>query len=136
MKKPSIAERAKKAGLRMTPQRKLIAKAIDGELDHPDAEAVYAYASAIDERISLATVYRTLRQFEEHEIIDRHQFGDGKARYEDARRAHHDHLIDLDSGEVIEFIEPEIELLQEKIAKKLGYQIEGHRLELFGRKIK
>ena len=100
--------------------------------DHPDVEELHARANAQDSGISLATVYRTVKLFEESGILERLEFGDGRARYEDADRDHHDHLIDLNSGEVIEFCDPEIEELQEKIAKKLGYQLKGHKLELYG----
>ncbi|MCB2121297.1 MAG: transcriptional repressor, partial [Rhodobacteraceae bacterium] len=98
----------------------------------PDVEELYARACAVDPRISLATVYRTVRLFEEAGILDKLEFGDGRARYEDAERDHHDHLIDLSTGEVIEFCDPEIEALQEKIAARLGYKLKGHRMELFG----
>ena len=104
--------------------------------DHPDAEELYARASARDSGISLATVYRTVKLFEESGILDKVEFGDGRARYEDAERDHHDHLIDLNSGEVIEFVDPDIEALQEKIAAKLGYRLKGHKLELYGVPIK
>jgi len=100
--------------------------------DHPDVEELYGRASGVDPRISIATVYRTVKLFEEAGIIDKLEFGDGRARYEDAERDHHDHLIDMNSGEVIEFVDPEIEALQEKIAEKLGYRLIGHRLELYG----
>ena len=97
-----------------------------------DVEELYARASALDAGISIATVYRTVKLFEEAGILERLEFGDGRARYEDAEREHHDHLIDMNTGEVIEFVDPEIEALQEKIAKKLGYQLKGHKLELYG----
>ena len=97
---------------------------------------MHARANARDARISLATVYRTVKLFEEAGILDRLEFGDGRARFEDSQRAHHDHLIDMDTGEVIEFVDPEIEALQDKIARRLGYKLEGHRLELLGRKIR
>ncbi len=134
MKNPTLSERARAKGLRMTAQRILIAEVMDEAENHPDAEEIYAQANARDRNISLATVYRTLRQFEEAGILDRLDFGDGRARFEDARRAHHDHLLDMDTGEVIEFVDEDIEALQEKIAKKYGYELVGHRLELFGRK--
>lgn len=116
----------------MTEQRRVIAQVLDAAADHPDVEALYARASAVDPRISLATVYRTVKLFEEAGILEKVEFGDGRARYEDAERAHHDHLIDVTTGAVIEFIDPEIEALQEKIAAKLGYKLQGHKLELYG----
>lgn len=119
-------------GLRLTDQRRVIAKVLEQSEDHPDVEELYARACAVDPRISLATVYRTVRLFEEAGILDKLEFGDGRARYEDAERDHHDHLIDLSTGEVIEFCDPEIEALQEKIAARLGYKLKGHRMELFG----
>ncbi|MDA8761652.1 transcriptional repressor, partial [Amylibacter sp.] len=100
--------------------------------DHPDVDIIYSRVSKIDNSISIATVYRTVKQFEEAGIIDRVDFGDGRARYEDAKREHHDHLIDIQSGSVIEFVDPEIEKLQERIAERLGYELRGHRLELYG----
>ena len=123
-------------GLRMTDQRRVIARVLSSSDDHPDAEELHRRASAEDPRISLATVYRTVKLFEESGILDRLEFGDGRARYEDADREHHDHLIDLNTGQVIEFCDPEIEALQEKIAQKLGYRLKGHKLELYGVPIK
>ncbi|MGB3148595.1 MAG: Fur family transcriptional regulator [Paracoccaceae bacterium] len=116
----------------MTGPRRVIAKILQESPDHPDAEVLYSRACQIDPKIALATVYRTVKLFEEAGILEKLEFGDGRARYEDAQRAHHDHLIDLTTGEVIEFVDPEIEALQEKIAKRLGYRLKGHRLELFG----
>ena len=104
--------------------------------DHPDVEELYARAAKLDPRISIATVYRTVKLFEEAGILDRLEFGDGRARYEDAERDHHDHLIDVNSGDVIEFVDPEIEALQERIAARLGYRLVGHRLELLGVPVK
>lgn len=130
--RPSILERCEAKGLRMTGQRRTIAGVLEGAEDHPDVEELYARASAEDAGISLATVYRTVKLFEEAGILDRLEFGDGRARYEDAERDHHDHLIDITSGEVIEFVDAEIEALQERIAAKLGYELRGHRLELYG----
>jgi Fur family ferric uptake transcriptional regulator len=104
--------------------------------DHPDVEELYARASSADAGISIATVYRTVKLFEEAGILEKLEFGDGRARYEDAERDHHDHLIDMNSGEVIEFVDPEIEELQERIAKRLGYTLKGHKLELYGVPIK
>ena len=128
----SIIERCETKGLRMTEQRRTIAFVLQESTDHPDVEELYARASALDSGISLATVYRTVKLFEEAGILDKLEFGDGRARYEDAEREHHDHLIDISTGEVIEFVDPEIEALQEKIAEKLGFQLKGHRLELYG----
>ena len=119
-------------GMRMTDQRRVIARVLGDAFDHPDVEELYARAARIDARISLATVYRTVKLFEEAGLLERHEFGDGRARYEDAERDHHDHLIDVTTGQVIEFVDPEIEALQEKIAARLGYQLIGHRLELLG----
>jgi len=132
----SIIERCAARGLRLTEQRRIIAQVLEVSEDHPDAELLYMRASAIDPKISLATVYRTVRLFDEAGILDKLEFGDGRARYEDAERAHHDHLIDVTSGRVIEFVDPEIEALQIKIAARLGYRLTGHRLELFGVPVK
>lgn len=131
-----IIARCEAKGLRMTDQRRIVARVISEAEDHPDVEEVYARASKLDPRISIATVYRTVKLFEEAGILDRLEFGDGRARYEDAERDHHDHLIDVHSGEVIEFVDPEIEALQEKIAERLGYKLVGHRLELLGIPVK
>ncbi|MYM53998.1 Fur family transcriptional regulator [Thalassovita mangrovi] len=128
----TIIERCEAMGLRMTDQRRTIAAVLQDSTDHPDVDELYARASARDPRISIATVYRTVKLFDEAGILEKHEFGDGRARYEDAERDHHDHLIDMHSGEVIEFCDPEIEKLQEKIAEKLGYRLKGHRLELYG----
>jgi Fur family ferric uptake transcriptional regulator len=128
----SIIARCEAKGLRMTDQRRIVARVIGAAEDHPDVESLYTRASAIDPRISIATVYRTVKLFEEAGILDRLEFGDGRARYEDAERNHHDHLIDMNSGEVIEFVDPEIEALQDRIAARLGYRLIGHRLELYG----
>lgn len=128
----TILERCEAKGLRMTEQRRTIAGVLQESRDHPDVEELYARASSRDSGISLATVYRTVKLFEEAGILDKLEFGDGRARYEDAEREHHDHLIDINSGEVIEFVDPEIEALQEKIAEKLGYRLKGHKLELYG----
>ncbi|MBE1284588.1 MAG: transcriptional repressor [Rhodobacteraceae bacterium] len=128
----TIVSRCEAKGLRMTGQRRVIAKVLQDSDDHPDVEELYARASAMDSAISIATVYRTVKLFEEAGILERLEFGDGRARYEDAERDHHDHLIDLNSGNVIEFVEPEIEELQERIAAKLGYKLMGHKLELYG----
>lgn len=133
---PDIIARSVAKGLRMTEQRRVVARVIAAAEDHPDVEELYARAAAIDPKISLATVYRTVKIFEEAGLLEKLEFGDGRARYEDAERDHHDHLIDVNSGEVIEFIDPEIEALQERIAAKLGYRLIGHRLELLGVPIK
>lgn len=127
----TILERCEANGLRMTDQRRTIAGVLQDADDHPDVEELYNRASAVDPRISLATVYRTVKLFEETGILEKHEFGDGRARYEAADREHHDHLINVNSGEVIEFVDPEIEALQERIAAKLGYRLMGHRLELY-----
>ena len=127
-----IIARCAARGLRMTDQRRVVARVIGDAADHPDVEELYARAAKVDPKISLATVYRTVRLFEEAGILEKHEFGDGRARYEDAERDHHDHLIDVNTGQVIEFVDPEIEALQEKIAARLGYRLIGHRLELLG----
>lgn len=132
----TILARCERNGLRMTNQRKTIAHILEASDDHPDVEELYARASSQDASISIATVYRTVKLFEEAGILDKLEFGDGRARYEDAEREHHDHLIDMNSGEVIEFVDTEIEALQEKIAEKLGYKLIGHKLELYGVPIK
>lgn len=119
-------------GLRMTDQRRVIARVLSAADDHPDAEELHRRAAAEDPRISLATVYRTVRLFEEAGIIERHDFRDGRSRYEEVGDEHHDHLIDLKTGEVVEFVNEEIERLQEAIARKLGYRLVDHRLELYG----
>ena len=128
----TIIERCEEKGLRLTDQRRTIARVLEDSEDHPDVEQLYARAAEADPRISLATVYRTVKLFEEAGILEKLEFGDGRARYEDAERDHHDHLIDLHTGEVIEFVDAEIEALQERIARKLGYELKGHRLELYG----
>jgi len=132
----TITTRCEAIGLRMTGQRRTIAAVLEEAYDHPDVEELYARASERDAAISLATVYRTVKLFEEAGILDKLEFGDGRARYEDAERDHHDHLIDMNTGQVIEFCDPEIEALQEKIAAKLGYKLKGHKLELYGVPIK
>lgn len=115
----------------MTGQRRTIAKVLTAATDHPDVDELYRRALMLDRRISLSTVYRTVRLFEDEGIIERHEFGDGRARYERAEREHHDHLIDIETGKVVEFRNAEIERLQERIARDLGYRIVGHRLELY-----
>ncbi|HWA43460.1 MAG TPA: Fur family transcriptional regulator [Hypericibacter adhaerens] len=119
-------------GLKMTDQRRVIARVLSDATDHPDVEQVYRRATAIDPRISISTVYRTVKLFEEASILDRHDFRDGRARYEEVPEHHHDHLIDVQSGRVIEFNNEEIEKLQHAVAEKLGYRLIGHRLELYG----
>jgi Fur family ferric uptake transcriptional regulator len=119
-------------GLRITEQRRVIARVLSDAEDHPDVELLHERAAAIDPGISIATVYRTVRLFEEAGILDRHDFGDGRARYEAAPDAHHDHLIDVETGSVIEFVDPELEDLQKRIAEKLGFRLVDHRLELYG----
>lgn len=119
-------------GLRITEQRRVIAQVLSEAEDHPDVEKLHARASSIDPGISIATVYRTVRLFEEAGILDRHDFGDGRARYEAAPESHHDHLIDVETGNVIEFVDPELEQLQRMIAAKLGFRLVDHRMELYG----
>ena len=119
-------------GLRITEQRRIIARVLSEAEDHPDVEALHARSSAIDPGISIATVYRTVRLFEEAGILDRHDFGDGRSRYEAAPEAHHDHLIDVETGKVLEFVDPELEALQKLIAERLGYRLVDHRMELYG----
>jgi Fur family transcriptional regulator, ferric uptake regulator len=128
----TILERCEARGLRITGQRRVIAQVLEDSADHPNVEELHARATAIDPRISIATVYRTVKLLDSAGILDRIDFGDGRARYEDAEREHHDHLIDVTTGTVIEFVDPEIEAIQEKIARRLGYRLTGHRLELFG----
>lgn len=119
-------------GLKMTAQRRVIARVLSEAEDHPDVEELYRRASKIDDAISIATVYRTVRLFEEAKILERHDFRDGRSRYEEVTDEHHDHLIDVETGDVIEFQNEEIERLQREIAKKLGYNLVDHRLELYG----
>ncbi len=119
-------------GMRMTEQRRVIARVLSVAADHPDVEEIHRRAVEIDANISIATVYRTMRLFEESGVVERHDFQDGRARYEEATEDHHDHLIDLRSGEVIEFVNAEIEKLQQRIAEEHGYKLVDHRLELYG----
>lgn len=126
-----LEEKCLEKGLKMTGQRRVIAQVLSQSHDHPDVELLYQRASAIDPNISIATVYRTVKLFEEAGITQRHDFGSGKARYEEATDDHHDHLIDLKSGKVIEFTNEEIEKLQKKVAESLGYRLIEHRLELY-----
>jgi len=119
-------------GMRMTDQRRVVARVLSQSEDHPDVEELYRRSHEIDPRISIATVYRTVRLFEEAGIIARHDFRDGRSRYEEQTEEHHDHLIDMKSGKVVEFVDEEIERLQHAIAKRLGYRLIAHRLELYG----
>lgn len=123
-------------GMRMTEQRRVIARILSQATDHPDVEELHRRSHAIDNRISIATVYRTVRMFEEAGILNRHDFRDGRSRYEEVSDTHHDHLIDLQSGKVVEFHDEEIERLQQEIARRLGYELVDHRLELYGRPTK
>lgn len=128
----SLEQRCIDNGMRMTDQRRVIAQVLEQAVDHPDTEELYLRASRIDPRISISTVYRTVALFEDAGIIERHDFRDGRARYEPAPENHHDHLIDMKTGKVIEFQSEEIEALQELIARRLGYRLIDHRLELYG----
>ena len=119
-------------GMRMTEQRRVIARVLGASRDHPDVEELYKRAVKIDDKISISTVYRTVRLFEDAGIIERHDFRDGRSRYEEASEDHHDHLIDMKSGAVVEFVDPDIEALQKAIAERLGYRLVDHRLELYG----
>jgi Fur family ferric uptake transcriptional regulator len=132
MARDTIIERCEAMGLRMTGQRRIVAQVLDAADDHPDVEELFRRAATLDGAISLATVYRTVKLFETERILEKVDFGDGRARYEDAERDHHDHLICLRTGTVIEFVDPEIEALQDRIARRLGYRLHGHRMELFG----
>lgn len=127
-----IEERCAGYGLRMTGQRRIIARVLSAASDHPDVEELHRRAHALEPKISLSTVYRTLRVFEAKGIIERHDFGHGRSRYEEASRAHHDHLVDVESGRVIEFANAAIEELQIRIARELGFELVGHKLELYG----
>jgi Fur family ferric uptake transcriptional regulator len=128
----SLEELCVERGMRMTEQRRVIARVLEASIDHPDVEELYRRSSAVDSRISISTVYRTVKLFEDAGIIERHDFRDGRSRYETVPDEHHDHLIDLKSGEVIEFHSPEIEALQERIAREHGFKLVDHRLELYG----
>ena len=123
-------------GVKFTHQRRIIAEVISNSSDHPDANEVYLRSNKIDPRISLATVYRTIKLFEEYNVLNRIELGGKRARYEELTEIHHDHLIDIETGEIIEFVDDEIEELQKKVAKKLGYNLVDHKMELFGKKIK
>lgn len=136
MKQPiDIEALCAERGLRITEQRRIIARVLSSSSDHPDVEKLHQRAVAIDRGISIATVYRTVRLFEEAGILDRHDFGDGRSRYEAAPEAHHDHMIDVESGKVIEFVDPELEALQRQIAERLGFRLVDHRMELYGVKL-
>ena len=130
----TISERCRNAGIRMTGQRRLIIKVLENSKDHPDVETLFERSNKIDNKVSIATVYRTVKLLQNAGIVEKLEFNDGRSRFEDAVRKHHDHLIDLDTGKVIEFIDEEIEHIQKKIANKLGYDLVGHKLELYGKK--
>ena len=127
-----LISRCESQGIRLTGQRRAVVKALEESTDHPNVEDLHERALKLDPQISIATVYRTVKLLEEIGMVERHEFGGGRARYEDADREHHDHLIDINSGQVIEFIDPEIEALQQAIATRLGYRLKGHRMELYG----
>ena len=131
-----IEDKCKQRGVRLTDQRRLIARVMSQSSDHPDVDELHKRISKIDEKVSIATVYRTVKLFEESGIIEKHDFKGGKARYEQSPDIHHDHLIDVNTGEIVEFVDEEIEKLQNKVAEKLGYKLVDHRLELYGTKIK
>ena len=132
----NIEERCRQKGVKLTDQRKLIAQIMSDSRDHPNVDELYKRVSKIDPKISIATVYRTVKLFEEAGILTKHDFKGGKARYEELPDGHHDHLIDVQSGEIVEFVNEEIEKLQETVAEKLGYQLLDHKLELYGIKKK
>jgi len=132
--KDTLEELCKKKGVRLTEQRKVIAQVMASSLDHPDVDELHQRVNKIDSKISIATVYRTVKLFEEAGVVSKHDFKGGKARYEKSPEEHHDHLIDVNSGEIIEFVDEDIELLQKKVADKLGYTLVDHRLELYGTK--
>ena len=134
--KDSIEKKCIDKGVKLTDQRKIIAKVMSDSNDHPDVDELYTRVSKIDTKISIATVYRTVKLFEEAGIITKHEFKGGKARYEELNESHHDHLIDIKSGEIIEFVDEEIEKLQKKVADKYGYKLVDHKLELYGIKNK
>ena len=134
--KSDIEAKCEKRGVRLTDQRKLIAKVMSESDDHPDVDELHKRVNKLDTKISIATVYRTVKLFEEAGIFAKHDFKGTKARYEEATREHHDHLIDINTGEITEFVNEDIEKLQKKVAEKLGYKLVDHRLELYGSKIK
>ena len=131
-----IEEKCISKGVRLTEQRKVIADVMSNSNDHPDVDELHKRVNKIDKKISIATVYRTVKLLEESGIVEKHDFKGGKARYEKAPDEHHDHLIDINSGEIVEFVNKEIEILQNKVAEKLGYKLVDHKLELYGSKIK
>ena len=131
-----IEEKCISKGVRLTDQRKVIAEVMSVSNDHPDVDELHKRINKIDKKISIATVYRTVKLFEEAGIVEKHDFKGGKARYEESPEEHHDHLIDINSGEIIEFVNKEIEISQNKVAEKLGYKLVDHKLELYGSKIK
>ena len=132
----NIEQKCKLKGVRLTDQRKVIAQVMTESKDHPDVDELHKRVSGIDKKISIATVYRTVKLFEESGILEKHDFKGGKARYEKSPDEHHDHLIDINSGEIVEFVDKDIEKLQNEVAKKLGYKLVDHKLELYGSKIK
>ena len=132
----NIEEKCKTKGVRLTDQRRIIAEVMSEATDHPDVDELHKRVDKIDKKISIATVYRTVKLFEESGIVEKHDFKGGKARYEQAPEEHHDHLIDINSGKIIEFVDKDIEILQNKVAQKLGYRLVDHKLELYGSKIK
>ena len=132
----SIEEKCKEKGVRLTDQRKLVAKVMSESNDHPDVDALHKRVNKFDSKISIATVYRTVKLFEEAGVIAKHEFKGNKARYEEALKEHHDHLIDVNTGEIIEFVNEDIDKLQKKVAENVGYNLVDHRLELYGSKIK
>ena len=132
----NIEEKCKAKDVRLTDQRRVTAKVMSNSSDHPDVDELHKRVNKVDKKISIATVYRTVKLFEESGILDKHDFKGGKARYEEAPEEHHDHLIDINSGEIIEFVDKDIEILQNKVAEKLGYKLVDHKLELYGSKIK
>jgi Fur family ferric uptake transcriptional regulator len=132
----NIEEKCKTKGVRLTDQRKIIAEVMSNSNDHPDVDELHKRVNKINKKISIATVYRTVKLFEESGILEKHDFKGGKARYEQSPEEHHDHLIDINSGEIIEFVDKDIEILQDKVAKKFGYKLVDHKLELYGSKIK
>ena len=132
----SIEKKCKLKGVRLTDQRRIIAEVMSNATDHPDVDELHKRTNRIDKKISIATVYRTVKLFEESGIVEKHDFKGGKARYEQSPDEHHDHLIDINSGKIIEFVDKDIEILQNKVAQKLGYKLVDHKLELYGSKIK
>ena len=132
----NIQDKCKVKGVRLTDQRKIIADVMSNSTDHPDVDELHKRVNKVDKKISIATVYRTVKLFEESGIVEKHDFKGGKARYEQSPDEHHDHLIDINSGEIIEFVDKEIEKLQIEVAKKLGYKLVDHKLELYGSKLK